>query len=200
MKTILFATVIAFAASGCSKKETAGGADSCAPAIGAAIDNMLASRKGGDPAMMDQMNKVGTALRGVLIERCTTDKWDAKVIACFKTATDQPSIKKCRELLPAEQAQKVQADIIKVMTGGAGGGPGMGAGHGGPMGGPHGGGMGGPHGGGMGGPPQGGSGSAAGAAEATGSAGATGSGAMGTTAGSADAAGSAGSASGTPPK
>ena len=95
------------------------------------------------------MQDIANKLRGVLTSSCEADKWSEAVITCFANASDQPGIKKCREGLPPDQAQRLQAEIIKVMGGGMGG-PGMGGGHGGPMGGGHGGPMGGGHGGPMG--------------------------------------------------
>lgn len=131
-KLISIALVLGLAA--CSKSSSGGASgDPCDAAIGKAIDAMLASRNG-PPEAMEQMKTIGTKLRGVLVSSCQADKWSADVLGCFQTATDQPSIKKCREKLPPEQAQHLQAEIIKVMSGGMGGG------------GPHGG-------GGMGGPP-----------------------------------------------
>ena len=131
-KLISIALVLGLAA--CSKSGSGGASgDPCDAAIGKAIDAMLASRNG-PPEAMEQMKTIGTKLRGVLVSSCQADKWSADVLGCFQTATDQPSIKKCREKLPPEQAQHLQTEIIKVMSGGMGGG------------GPHGG-------GGMGGPP-----------------------------------------------
>jgi hypothetical protein len=151
MKTILFALACTLVAtSGCKKSENkGGGAQACAPAINKAIDGMMASRKqmiadrekAGQPVppgMLEGMNDIANKLRTVLTTRCEADKWSESVVTCFANASDQPGIKKCREGLPPEQAQALQAEIIKVM----GGGMGMGGGHGGPMSG-HGG-MGGP--------------------------------------------------------
>ncbi len=128
-KLISLALVLGLAA--CSKSSSGGASgDPCEAAIGKAIDSMLASRNG-PPEAMEQMKAIGDKLRGVLVSSCQADKWSADVLGCFQTATDQPSIKKCREKLPPEQAQHLQTEIIKVMSGGMGGG------------GPHGG-MGGP--------------------------------------------------------
>ena len=130
----LISLVLVLGLAACSKSSSGGASgDPCDAAIGKAIDSMLASRKG-PPEAMEQMKAIGDKLRGVLVSSCQADKWSADVLGCFQTATDQPSIKKCREKLPPEQAQHLQAEIIKVMSGGMGGG------------GPHGG-------GGMGGPP-----------------------------------------------
>ena len=125
MKTILFALACTLAASGCSKKNDNKAAPmTCATAINKAIDSMMASRKDAPPEMVARMQQVAEGLRGVLTKTCETDKWSDAVIACFANASDQPSIKKCREGLPPEQAQHLQAEIIKVMSGGMGGGHG----------------------------------------------------------------------------
>lgn len=126
MKAILFALACTLAASGCSKKNDnkAAGGMPCAAAIDKAIDGMMASRKNAPPEMLARMQQVAENLRGVLTKTCETDKWSDAVITCFANASDQPGIKKCREGLPPEQAQHLQAEIIKVMTGGMGGGHG----------------------------------------------------------------------------
>jgi hypothetical protein len=137
MKTIGFVLVCVLAA-GCSKKtEKAEGAGACAPAINKAIDSMMESRKkiideraktgqNIPPGMVEAMQQTAENLRTVLVSSCVADKWPDAVITCFSNATDQPSIKKCREALPPEQAQHVQAEITKAMGGGMGGGAGMG--------------------------------------------------------------------------
>ncbi|MDX2091240.1 MAG: hypothetical protein SFX73_25500 [Kofleriaceae bacterium] len=147
MKTILFALACTLATTGCKKSENKGGgagsAATCSTAINRAIDGMMASRKqmiadrekagqAVPPGMLEGMNDIANKLRTVLTTRCEADKWSEAVITCFANASDQPGIKKCREGLPPEQAQALQAEIIKVMGGGMG--PG-GGGHGGPMGG-----------------------------------------------------------------
>jgi hypothetical protein len=134
MKTIGILLVCVLAAGGCSKKKSesaAGGAGACAPAINKAIDGMMASRKKiiderakegkqMPPGMLEGMQQMAEKLRGVLTTSCEADKWSEATIACFANATDQPSIKKCRETLAPEQAQHLQAEIIKVMGGGMG--------------------------------------------------------------------------------
>lgn len=144
MKTTLLALLVASSLLGCSKKkegEAGGGGDPCETAINKAIDGMMASRKGGPN---DQMNAIASKLRGVMTERCKADGWPKEALDCYAGATDQPSIRKCREALPPEKAQKLQTEIIKIMSGGMRPGgmrPGMG-GPGGPGGrgpGPHGG-------------------------------------------------------------
>ena len=121
---VTFALVLGLAA--CSKSSSGGAAgDPCESSIGKAIDAMMASRQG-PPEMMEQMKTISEQLRGIMVGACKADGWPAEVLGCFQTATDQPSIKKCREKLPPEQAQKLQAQIIKVMS--AGGRPGGGGG------------------------------------------------------------------------
>lgn len=142
MKTILVALACTLAVGACKKSENkgagGGGAQACAPAINKAIDGMMASRKqmiadrekAGQPVppgMLDGMNDIANKLRTVLTTSCEADKWSEAVITCFANASSQPDIKKCREGLPPDQAQRLQGEIIKVMGGGMG--PG-GAGHG----------------------------------------------------------------------
>ncbi len=118
-KLISIAFVLGLVA--CSKSSSGGASgDPCEGAIGKAIDAMIASRKG-SPEMMEQMKSIGDKLRGVLVSSCQADKWSAEVLGCFQTAADQPSIKNCREKLPPDQAQRLQAQIIQVMSGGMGG-------------------------------------------------------------------------------
>lgn len=148
MKAILFVSALALL--GCSKKsdEGAAGGDPCAAAINSAVDKMKASRGADAPPAMTE---IAEKLRTLMTQHCRDDKWPADVITCFQGASDQPSIKACRQKLPPEIAQKLQTDIIKVMSAGArekgmhmgGGGMGMGMGHGGDMGGGSGGGSGG---------------------------------------------------------
>jgi hypothetical protein len=120
MKAILFVSALVLV--GCSKKEKEGGAaagDPCGAAINGAVDRMIASNKdkGGPP----QANEIAEKLRTLMTTRCRDDKWPDDVIACYGTASDQPSMRTCRQKLPPELAQKLQIDIMKVMSAGAGG-------------------------------------------------------------------------------
>ncbi len=150
MKLVLLVSALALV--GCSKKEEGGAsADPCGTAINTAIDKMKASRGADAPPAM---NEIAEKLRTLMTQHCRDDRWPADVIDCFKGASDQPSIKQCRQKLPPEMSQKLQTDIIKVMSAGARDTVrerGMG-GHGGEMGGGSGGGSGGgaPEGGGAG--------------------------------------------------
>jgi len=166
MKTIWFglALAVALVPAACSKKDDKGGGaagDPCETAINQAVDKMLA--KGNQDARAPTpMLEIANKLRAIMTERCKADSWSESALACFRAATDQPSIKACRQGLPPEQSQRLQADIMKVMTsGGRPGGPGGMGGMGGP---PHGGGPGGPGrmGGMGGGPPHGADGPAPG--------------------------------------
>lgn len=124
MKTTWLALALAVAA--CSKKDdkSGGAGDPCEAAINQGIDAMLA--KGNtDSKAPTPMTEIGNKLRAIMTERCKADKWSESSLACFRAATDQPSIKACRQGLPPEQSQRLQAEIMKVMTGGgAPGGPG----------------------------------------------------------------------------
>lgn len=122
MRRLLLCLVMVAA---CSKSNSSGGADGdpCEAAIGKAIDAMIASRQG-PPEMVEQMKSISEQLRTVMIGACKLDHWPAEVLQCFQAATDQPSIKKCREKLPAEQAQRLQQSIMQVMMGNRGSGAG----------------------------------------------------------------------------
>ena len=137
IKSFALVLMLGLTAVACSKKsgDAAGGGDACATSIGKAIEAMMAGKKDGPPEMAKQMAEVADKLRGVMVSSCNADKWSPAVLDCFAEAKDQPSIKKCRGQLPPEQAQKLQSEILKVMSGGMGGmRPPHGAG--GPMGGP----------------------------------------------------------------
>ena len=109
----------------CSKSGGSGGADGdpCESSIGKAIDAMMASRTG-SPEMVEQMKTISEQLRTIMVGACKLDHWPAEVLQCFQVATDQPSIKKCREKLPPEQAQRLQQSIMQVMMGNRGSGAG----------------------------------------------------------------------------
>ena len=117
MKMILFAAVLAL--TGCKKKsETTAAGPSCADAIAKAVNAMPGGPGGGD---------VQAKLKTIMTTRCTDDKWPADVINCYATqATDMASMKKCREMLPADKQQALMNEIRAVMMGAAasgGGGP-----------------------------------------------------------------------------
>jgi len=136
------AVAAAFGAAACSKKDDKGGGtaagDPCETAINQAIDSMLA-KSNKDSQAPTPMIEIGNKLRAIMLERCKADKWSESSLACFRAATDQPSIKACRQGLPAEQSQRLQQEIMKVMTSGGPGGMGGAPPHGGgaaPSGGP----------------------------------------------------------------
>jgi len=125
MKTTWLVLVLALV--GCSKKDEGGGApaaEPCAAAIDQAIDKMLA-KSNTDAKAPTPMIEIGNKLRTIMTERCKADGWSESALACFRAASDQPSIKACRQGLPQEQSQRLQQEIMKVMTGG---GAGMGGG------------------------------------------------------------------------
>ena len=142
MKTtwLVLVLVVGLVTAACCKKDDKGGAaagDPCETAINQAIDGMLAKGNKGSQASTP-MIEIANKLRTIMIGRCKADGWSESSLACFRAATDQPSIKACRQGLPQEQSQRLQAEIMKVMTGGgAPGGPGGMGGGGAP---PHGGG------------------------------------------------------------
>jgi len=128
MKLIALALMAALATTGCSKKSdkgSAAGGPSCADAISKAVTKMPGSGGG----------EVKAKLQQIMTTACTDDKWSAEVINCYATqASDMASMKKCREMLPPEEQQKVLGEIRAVMMSAGGGGPMHGGpGGGGPM-------------------------------------------------------------------
>lgn len=135
MKKLLFLSVLALAA--CSKSGGGGGGGTTCES---AIDNALNKMAGGAAGPMAEMKD---KLRTVFVNHCNADKWPAAVTDCFSKATSQPEIKKCRQLLPEDQAKAIQQEIMTMMMEAAqknGGGGGMMHGGGGMGGGMHGGG------------------------------------------------------------
>jgi hypothetical protein len=115
MKMILFAAVLALTA--CKKKSETPAGPSCADAIAKAVGAMPGGPGGGN---------VQEQLKTIMTKRCTEDHWPADAINCYATqATDMASMKKCREMLPADKQQQLMTEIRAVMMGaaGAGGGP-----------------------------------------------------------------------------
>jgi small lipoprotein (TIGR04454 family) len=127
MKTIGLILVIALV--GCGSKK--GGASECADAIAKGLDSTMGKRlESAPPEMKQQMAAVADKLKGVLVNRCTEDKWSAEILDCTAKATSRDELKACQAKLPPEQAAKLQAEVIQAMTAG-GMGMGMGRPHGG---------------------------------------------------------------------
>ncbi len=142
MKITLAAVLALSLFAGCKKSSTS----QCADSINKSVDKMIASRKERlaaqgsalPPEMkarMDErakkMDEVSGALKQAMTNRCTEDKWSADVLKCYDGAGSMEDIRKCRQMLPQDQQQKLQADEMNVMMksmGGPGGmgGPGMG--------------------------------------------------------------------------
>lgn len=115
MKQLLWiAAIVAIAA--CKKGEDGAAAKvegpACEPSIKKAVSKLPAAGAGG----------VQEKLQGVLIQRCTEDKWPAAVIDCYGNATDMKSMMACRQQLPPELKEKASAAIRQVMMLGGGGG------------------------------------------------------------------------------
>jgi len=161
MKSTLVLALTLSLVAGCKKGSSA--ASECSSAVSKGVDKMIAARKqkldeqGSNlppelKARMDErskkMDEVSGALKQAMTNRCTEDKWSADVLKCYDTAASMEEIRKCRQMLPADQQQKLQAEEMQVMMKAMGGPGGMGGIPGHP-------GMGGP---GMGAPGMGGSG------------------------------------------
>lgn len=142
MKITLAAVLALSLFAGCKKSSTS----HCADSINKSVDKMIASRKERleaqgsalPPEMkarMDErakkMDEVSGSLKQAMTNRCTEDKWSEDVLKCYDGAGSMEEIRKCRQMLPQDQQQKLQADEMNVMMksmGGPGGmgGPGMG--------------------------------------------------------------------------
>jgi hypothetical protein len=142
-KTCMLIAVLALA--GCSKK-SAGSGDSTS-AVDKGVQTMMSGGLDRLPddqkaAMQAGMKETGDKLKDILTKHCVDDKWSAEVLDCYAKATSQPDIRGCRNKLPADQAEKIGAEVREVMMSsgmrgmrGMHGGPG-GPGHGGAMGAP----------------------------------------------------------------
>jgi hypothetical protein len=138
MKTAFALTLALSLFGGCKKRSAA---SQCSDAVTKSVDKMIASRKqrldeqGSNlppelKARMEerskQMDEVSGGLKQAMTNRCTEDKWPADVLKCFDGADSMESIRKCHQMLPADQGQKLQAEILQVMMKANGGRPGMG--------------------------------------------------------------------------
>jgi hypothetical protein len=139
MKTMLALALALSVFAGCKKGGSA--ASQCSDAVTKSVDKMIASRKqrldeqGSNlppelKARMEErskkMDEVSGALKQAMTNRCTEDKWSADVLKCYEGAGSMEDIRKCRGMLPADQAQKLQAEEMQVMMKAMGGQPGMG--------------------------------------------------------------------------
>ena len=137
MKTML-ALALALSLFGCKKKSAA---SECSSAVSKGVDKMISMRKqrldeqGSNlppelKARMDErskkMDEVSGALKQAMTNRCTEDKWSADVIKCYDSADSMEAIRSCRQKLPADQQQKLQAEEMQVMMKAMGGPGGMG--------------------------------------------------------------------------
>ena len=117
MKHLLLVAVLA--ASGASSKHApaseTGSAAACADGAAKAVSALPGGLTG--PAA-----EVPAKLRAILTARCTEDRWPAAPIDCYAKVHDMMGMKACRELLPADQQQKLMTEIRTVMMGAAAGG------------------------------------------------------------------------------
>lgn len=131
MKKILFALALTSALSGCSKSDKGGGGEGSAAAAPASKCAAVAAKAvSGLPAGADA-GGIQAKLQAILTARCTEDTWPTAVLECYAGVKDMSGMRACRELLPAEQQQKLMGEIRSAMMGVAGA-----------MGNPHGGGPG----------------------------------------------------------
>ena len=118
MKAILFCSALALVGFGCKKGSSA---SSCADAINKGVDTMMAAgakrMEGAPPDMKAKMEETAVKLKGVITNRCTEDKWPADVIDCYSKAQKRTDLRDCRNKLPEDQQQKLQAEEQSVMLG-----------------------------------------------------------------------------------
>src|SRR5690242_20084198 len=116
MKMILFVAALSLA--GCSKKAST---SQCNSSIGKAVDNMMAMRDKLPPdqqKMLDdraaKFEEIASKMKDVMAKDCVEQKWSADVLKCFDTASTREDIQKCQGMLPADQGQKLKADVMQV--------------------------------------------------------------------------------------
>jgi hypothetical protein len=122
MKTSLaFVAVLAVAAVGC--KKSGGGDADCTASVTKGIDQMAASRSGKDlrPEVKAKMDDFTSKMKGVVIQRCTEDKWPADVVKCFDTVASRPDMMKCQGMLPQDLQDKVRGQVRDLMLANGGG-------------------------------------------------------------------------------
>ena len=137
MKSFLGLALALSLFAGCKKGGSA--ASQCSSAVSKGVDKMIAMRKqklddqGSNlppelKARMEErskkMDEVSGALKQAMTNRCTEDKWSADVLKCYDSASSMEEIRKCRQMLPADQQQKLQAEEMQVMMKAMGGTPG----------------------------------------------------------------------------
>lgn len=117
MKSILFCCAIALVGVGCKKGGGGGNCDSVAKGV----DNMTAAgskrMENAPPEMKAKMEEAAGKMKGVLVKRCSEDKWSGDVVDCYANAQKREDLRACRTKLPAEQAQKLQQEEMQVMMG-----------------------------------------------------------------------------------
>ncbi|HEY1555928.1 MAG TPA: hypothetical protein VGF94_13910 [Kofleriaceae bacterium] len=107
MKTLAMLVLVLAACGGKKDSAPASASSSCADAAHAAAASLTAS-----PQLADKVS----GLEAVLAKHCTDDKWSSDVIACYHDANGMMAIKACRQKLPKDQADKLLADEIGVMS------------------------------------------------------------------------------------
>ncbi len=109
--SIVLLAALSFAA--CKK---GGGASECASVVPAAIDRMMPDMKkemAGIPD--DKLAAFGTTIKGVMVKRCTEDKWSADTLKCMSNGKTGDELQKCSKALPKDQQDKVDHDMEEAM-------------------------------------------------------------------------------------
>jgi hypothetical protein len=126
MRSIVIALGALLVAPACKKSDTT----DCAGAIAKGVDQLRTRRKDrmaihsadltpGAKAEFDAQAKVMEAysakLKTALTTRCTEDKWPSEVIDCYESTSSPDDMRKCRQKLPAEQADRVRTEEVALM-------------------------------------------------------------------------------------
>ena len=126
MKSILIVLAALLVAPACKKSDTT----NCAEAIEKGIDQLRVRRKQRMDARptnltptvkaeVDAQAKVmetfSAKLKTTLTKRCTEDKWPSEVIDCYESTSSPDDMRKCRQKLPVEQAERARTEEVALM-------------------------------------------------------------------------------------
>src|SRR2546430_10261185 len=112
--SIVFVAALSLAALGCKKK---GGGGDCA----AAMDHAMEVGKGDMAKQPGMDDKKMAEMKAMMVNHCTTDKWGDDVLKCYMDAKDSAGLQPCMTKLKKEQSDALMADMMKMMSAGAGG-------------------------------------------------------------------------------
>jgi hypothetical protein len=118
MKNLAFVCLALLAATGCSKKDGAGGGTDCAGVIPAAVDRVTPEMEK-DMAQLpkEKVAQLNAKMKEVLMARCTEDKWPAEHLKCLEAGKTNADMKACDKLLPDDQRKKLKTAMKEAMSG-----------------------------------------------------------------------------------